>query len=196
MPTGLVYRSAILYEAAMLALYGRHYFSRCRVLADLIPDAASVLELCCGPAMLYRRYLKPKHVQYLGLDVNPRFVAPLGAAGRLWNVQDDLPLPRADYVVMQASLYHFLPDASPILDRMLSAAGKQAIVAEPIRNLSDGRVPLLAALARRQTDAGTGAQPQRFNEKTLDAFFSRYASQVSRSFLIPGGREKIYLLDV
>lgn len=180
----------------MLALYGRHYFSRCRAIADLIPSGACVLELCCGPADLYSHYLKPKNVQYVGLDINPRFVARLGEAGRVWNVQEPLPLPGADYVLMQASLYHFLPDPAPVLDRMLSAARTQVIVAEPIRNLSDGRVPLLSALARRGTDAGTGAQPHRFNEQTLDAFFARYAGRVSRSFRIPGGREKAYVLDV
>ena len=194
--TSLIYRHPLIYDAAMLALYGRHYFSRCRVIAELIPEGASVLELCCGPAQLYRRHLKRKGVRYVGLDVNPRFVVPLGTAGRLWNVQDDLPLPAADYVLMQASLYHFLSDPSAILDRMICAAEKQVIVAEPIRNLSDGRVPLLSALARCHTDAGTGAQPRRFNEQTLDAFFTRYASRLSRSFLIPGGREKVYLLDV
>lgn len=191
----LIYRSPLLYRAAMLALYGRHYFSRCRAIADLIPSGASVLELCCGPAELYLRYLKPKNVRYLGLDINPRFVARLGDAGRMWDVQEALALPGSEYVLMQASLYHFLPDPSPVIDRMLSAATKQVIVAEPIRNLSDGQMPLLSALARRGTDAGTGAQPHRFNEQTLDAFFSRYAPRVSRSFLIPGGREKVYVLE-
>jgi hypothetical protein len=50
------------------------------------------------------------------------------------------------------------------------------------------------SLARRQTDPGTGAQARRFNEATLDAFFARYAPRVERSFLIPGGREKVYVL--
>lgn len=195
MPESLIYRSPLLYRAAMLVLYGRHYFSRCRVIADLIPDGSSVLELCCGPAHLYKRYLKPKNVRYTGLDINPRFIARLGELGRVWNLLDGPPLPAAEYVVMQASLYHFLPDPSAIVDRMLSAATKLVIVAEPIRNLADSRFPLLSTIARRETNAGTGAQPLRFNERTLDAFFSRYAPRVSKSFLIPGGREKVYVLD-
>jgi hypothetical protein len=166
MSEGLVYRSPLLYRAAMLALYGRHNFTRCRAIADLIPPNSSVLELCCGPADLYFRYLKPKTVRYMGFDINPRFVSRLGERGRVWNVQDASPLPAAEYVLMQASLYHFLPDPSPVIDR----------------------------IARRETNAGTGAQPLRFNEQTLDAFFSRYAARVSRSFLIPGRREKVYVL--
>lgn len=194
MSESLVYRSPLLYRAAMLALYGRHYFSRCRAIADLIPPNSSILELCCGPADLYFRYLEPKGVRYTGFDINSRFVARLGELGRVWNVQDASPLPAAEYVLMQASLYHFLPDPSPVIDRMLSAATKQVIVAEPIRNLTDSRWPLISRIARRETNAGTGAQPLRFNEQTLDAFFSRYAACVSRSFLIPGRREKVYVL--
>lgn len=194
MSESLIYRSPLLYRAAMFVLYGRHYFSRCQVIADLIPANASVLELCCGPADLYRRYLKPKNVQYKGLDINPRFIEPLGELGRLLDLKDQSPLPVADYVLMQASLYHFLPAPSPVVDRMLSAARKQVIIAEPIRNLADSRCHFLSAIARRQTDAGTGAQPLRFNEPTLDAFFARYTARISNSFLIPGGREKVYVL--
>lgn len=195
MGESLIYRRPLLYRAVMLALYGRHYFARCRVIAELVPEGASVLELCCGPADLYRNYLRPKSVRYTGLDINPRFVARLGSAGRVWDVQADLPLPTADFVLMQASLYHFLPDPSAVLERMLRAAAKQVIVAEPIRNLADSGIPFLSAMARRHTDAGTGSQPRRFNQQSLDDLFSRYSDRVSRSFLIPGGREKVYVLD-
>jgi SAM-dependent methyltransferase len=196
--TSLVYRSALAYESAMLLLYGRHYSGRYRAIADLIPVDAAVLDVCCGPAHLYHRYLKRKSVQYCGLDVNERFIRRLtksGAEGRLYDVAGGEAFPPADYVIMQASLYHFLPAAGPVVDRMLRAARRQVIVAEPIRNLADSRVPLLAWFARRQTDPGLGPQPHRFTEETLDALFAAYRSRVVRSFLIPGGREKVYVLD-
>ena len=135
------------------------------------PPAQSVLDVCCGPAHLYHRYLKAKSVQYCGLDINERFIRRLtksGAEGRLYDVAGGEPFPPADYVIMQASLYHFLPAAGPVVDRMLRAARRQVIVAEPIRNLADSRVPLLAWFARRQTDPGLGPQPHRFTEETLD----------------------------
>ena len=182
----------------MRVLYGRHYGSRFQAIAQLIPDGASVLDLCCGPARLYLRYLKPKSVRYVGLDINEKFIARLnheGGTGELWDVHSARPLPEADYVVMQASLYYFLPDPSAVVDRMLQAARKNVIVAEPIRNLSDSRIPLLALFARAQTDAGGGSPAGRFTETSLDAFFEEYARQVSRSFLIPGGREKLYILQ-
>jgi ubiquinone/menaquinone biosynthesis C-methylase UbiE len=193
----LVYRSPIIYETVMRALYGRHYASRYRAIADLIPAESEVLDLCCGPAHLFHRYLSKKSVRYCGLDINARFIEGLvktGATGQVWDLNDPRDLPAADDVVMQASLYHFLPDPSAIIDRMLRAAKRQIIVAEPIRNLADSGVPILSALARRYTDPGIGRQADRFTEATLDKFFSRYSDRISNSFLIPGGREKVYVL--
>jgi SAM-dependent methyltransferase len=193
----LIYRSPRLYELVMLALYGRHYFARYRAVADLIPAGASVLDVCCGPATLYHRHLRGKGVRYTGLDLNEAFIRRLtraGAGGQVWDLAGGEPLPRADYVVMQASLYHFLPDPAPVVDRMLDAAGEQVIIAEPVRNLASCKLPLVARLARHQTDPGAGAPAGRFTEATLGAFFARYAEREARSFLIPGGREKVYVL--
>lgn len=194
----LVYRNAVLYESAMLALYGRHYFARYRAIADLIPEHVSVLDVCCGPAHLYHRYLKRKGVQYCGLDINQRFIDRLrnhGGSGEIWDVASERELPLNDYVLMHASLYHFLTGPVSVIDRMLRGARRQVIIAEPIRNLADRNVPLLSRLARRHTDPGSGRQPNRFTEKTLDALFAPYRGRVARSFLIPGGREKVYVLN-
>jgi hypothetical protein len=197
MATSLVYRNTLLYELAMLALYGRHYFARCRVIADLIPQGAEVVDVCCGSARLYHGYLRQKAVRYTGLDLNARFIASLlrrGGHGQVWDLQSEQSLPAADYVLMQASLYQFLPNASPIVDRMLRAAREQVIIAEPIRNLASSNIPLLSWFARRGTDPGHGDKPHRFTEQTLDDFFTCYAPRLRRSFLIPGGREKVYVL--
>ena len=199
MTPSLVYRSALVYESAMLVLYGRHYFSRYRVIADLIPQNASVVDVCCGPARIYHRHLKRKGVRYYGLDINQRFISKLvraGAGGEIWDLTNERELPPADYVVMQASLYHFLPDGAAIVDRMVRAARRQVIIAEPIRNLADSKIPFLSALARRQTDPGIGEQSHRFTESTLDKLMSRYTSRPNRSFLIPGGREKVFVLGI
>ena len=182
----------------MLVLYGRHYFTRYRVIADMIPDQASVLDVCCGPAVLYRRYLAGKHVDYTGLDINEGFIRKLqstGANGKVWDLLIDTPLPTADYVIMQASLYHFLPDAAPVVDRMLEAARKQVIIAEPITNLATSRVKWLSRMGRRLTDSGHGEEALRFTEDSLDEFFKRYRPLIRTSFLIPGGREKVYVLE-
>nr|WP_198429073.1 methionine biosynthesis protein MetW [Nocardia bovistercoris] len=182
----------------MRGLYGRHYGARYRAIADLIPDGASVVDLCCGPATLYTGYLRERGVEYTGLDLNAGFVARLnasGGTGAVWNMHSDEPLPTADYVLMQASLYHFLPDPAPVLNRMLAAARKQVIIAEPVRNLASSDNKVLAAVARRFTDAGEGAEEHRFTETSLDAFLDRYADRVEQRSLIAGGREKLYVLS-
>ncbi len=135
---------------------------------------------------------------YIGLDVNEAFVAKLRGAGvdaRVMDLSDPrAALPGADVAIIHASLYHFLPDAGSLLDRMLAAAAERVVVAEPIRNLSTSRLPGVGVLGRRAADPGVGGHEQRFTEATLDQLMAGYAERVRSAFLIPGGREKVYVL--
>ena len=81
MSESFIYKSSTAYELAMLLLYGRHYSSRYRAIAELIPPASNVLDLCCGPAFLYRRYLRAKSVPYTGLDINAKFIEQVARLG-------------------------------------------------------------------------------------------------------------------
>ncbi len=194
----VIYRSPLIYESLMLALYGRHYNARYSSIADLIPDGADVLDLCCGPASLYFRYLRGKRVAYRGLDLNSRFVSRLkqrGVAAEIRDLREERPLPKADYVVMQASLYHFLPDAAAIVNRMLAAARNAVLIAEPVKNLSSANLPLVASISRILTDPGVGPQVNRFTEQSLDGLFGNFSAQVRTSFRLPGGREKLFILE-
>ncbi len=194
----LIYKSPALYRLTNRLLYGRHHAARFRVIADLIPARSTVVDLCCGPALLYHRYLKQKAVHYTGVDISPFFIEALnrrGGHGLVWDLRSDRPLPRADYLVIQGSLYFFLPDPSSLIDRMLAAAKNQVIIAESIRNLSTSRVALISDIAMKLAGAVKGNHPPRFTEATLDEFFERYSSRVERSFKIPGGRDKVYVLE-
>lgn len=194
----ILYKSAAVYNLAMRLLYGRHYASRGARIAEIIPAGSTVLDLCCGPAVLYHRYLREKSVDYTGLDINPGFVDALtshGIRAYLWDLRSEAPLPRSDYVVMEAALYHFLPAASDVVDRMLAAANKEVIIAEPIRNLASSKVSVISAIAGRLSGPGVGTHPQRFTEETLDRFFDSYSAIVKDSFTIAGGREKVYVLE-
>jgi SAM-dependent methyltransferase len=197
--TSLVYRSALGYELIMRALYGRHYAARMTAVAEQVPPGASVLELCCGPGTLYRRYLRRRAGAYIGVDMNERFVAALRAEGvdaRRVDLADDAePLPAAEVAIMQASLYHFLPEPAAIVDRMLAAARDRVVVSEPVRNLSTSSLPGVARLGRRAADPGVGSHTERFTEATLDELMERYRGRVCAAFLIPGGREKVYVLS-
>lgn len=198
MSTSLIYRSAPGYELLMRVLYGRHYAARMRVVAEQVPEGASVLELCCGPGTLYERYLRHRAGSYIGLDINARFVGELRRRGVEARVVDLArqrgPLPGAEVVLMQASLYHFLPGASQIVERMLGAAQDRVIVSEPVRNLASSQNPLLGALGRRGADPGVGGAERRFTEMTLDQLFEPYRERILQAQLIPGGREKLYVL--
>jgi Methionine biosynthesis protein MetW len=201
MAGSVIYSNASIYEAVMQVLYGRGYSDRFRSVADLIAEGSSVLDVCCGPGTLFHRYLKPKRVRYTGLDINQHFVNRLsaaGATGLIWDVSEARPLPRAEYVIMQASLYHFLPEAASVIERMIVAAEKQVLIAEPIRNVTDSRIPLLASFARKLTNPGTGDQPNRFNEAKLDTLMGQYRApgHAMQSRLVAGGREKLYVLDL
>ena len=198
MSTSVIYRSALGYELLMRALYGPRYAARMTAVAAQVPAGASVLELCCGPGTLYRRHLRGLAGGYIGLDVNERFLARLRQAGadarRLDLARSHAPLPDADVALIQASLYHFLPDAAPIVDRMLAAARDRVIVSEPIRNLTTSRLSAIGRLGARATDPGVGGHGERFTEATLDELMARYAHRIQTAFLIPGGREKVYVL--
>jgi SAM-dependent methyltransferase len=195
--TSLVYRSAAGYELLMRALYGRHYAARIEAVAEEVAPGASVLELCCGPGTLYLRHLRERAGDYIGLDVNERFVAALRARGvdarQVDLATDESPLPSADVAIIQASLYHFLPCPERIVERMLTAARERVIVSEPIRNLASSDVPIVRLLGRRATDPGVGGHAGRFTEETLDALMERY--RTLKAFPIPGGREKVHVLD-
>ena len=158
-----------------------------------------MLELCCGPGTLYTRHLRRRVDHYIGLDVNGRFIETLRRAGadarEIDLGADKRPLPGADVVIMQASLYHFLPDAEAIVKRMIAAARDRVIVSEPVRNLASSELPVIGALGRRAANPGVGSHAQRFTETTLDLLMQRHRPRVLKVSLIPGCREKVYVLD-
>ena len=193
----LIYKSSALYGVVNRLLYGRYHLARYRVIADLIPPRASAVDLCCGTATLYHRFLRAKNVRYTGLDASPSFIDALnrrGGHGIVWDLRLDRPLPRADYVIIQGALYFFLPDPSPLIERMLAAADNGVIIAEAIRNLSNSAIPGISNLAKRLAGAAEGSAVTRFNEETLDQLFADYSPELKQSFKIPGGRDKVYVL--
>ena len=201
MSTSLIYRSAAGYELLMRMLYGRHYADRLVAVAQRVRPGASVLELCPGPGALYEHHLRNRAGAYTGVDINGGFVGRLqrlGAEGLVLDLADDsVSLPPADVVIMQASLYHFLPGADAIVDRMVAAARERVIIAEPIRNLATSGVALIGLIGRRAANPGAASDShgERFTEPTLDRLMARYGRLTLEAFKIPGGREKVYVLD-
>jgi len=163
------YWHPILYQTAMRLLYGRSYRDRYERLAQIIPDGSSVVDLCCGDAYLYRRFLSQKSVSYLGLDINGGFVRWLqrrGIEAREFDVRSD-EIPGGDIVLMQASLYQFIPSEKEILGAMIGAARRYVILVEPVRNLSSSASSFLSWLGASLTDPGTGKVTERFDTQRL-----------------------------
>ena len=193
----LIYRSGALYEIIMRVLYGRYYANRYRALNMVIPAGSSVTELCCGPGTLFRKYLRDRNIHYTGLDMNNGFVAKViqaGGYGICTEITSKTPIPHADRVIMQASLYHFLPDeAEPVLLAMLAAAREEILVAEPVKNLATASHPVLAFFGKHLTDPGSGKHTYRFNAESLEALIMRVTpSECVIRQLVGGGREVFY----
>ncbi len=182
----------------MRVLYGRYYAARDAAVAAHVPDGATVLELCCGPARLYLRELRGRTRSYVGLDASERFVERLrrrGVDARRADVAT-AELPPADVVVMQASLYHFLPaaTAAAMVRRMRAAAGDRVVISEPVRNLASSRVGVVARLAAGGAATAGGAQAERFDEASLRALMDGFGDDVLHAAPAPGGREHVYVL--
>lgn len=181
----------------MRVLYGRYYAARDAAVAAHVPDGASVLELCCGPARLYLRELRGRIGSYVAIDASATFVDRLRRRGVDARRGDaaTAELPVADVVVMQASLYQFLPDAEAMLRRMRAAARGSVVVAEPVRNLASSRLGVVARLGAGGAATAQGAQAQRFDAESLRALMGRFGAAVLAHEQAPGGREHVYVLS-
>jgi glycosyltransferase involved in cell wall biosynthesis len=158
------------YNLTMRLLYGAEYERAAAAVAARITDGASVVDVCCGTAQLYRDFLRARGCSYLGLDFNGDFVmhARRRAADVRWfNLETD-PIPAADYVVICSSLYHFADRADEILTRLRRAARRAVLISEPVRNLS--QLPALGRLAAALTDPGTGESNGHLRRFDLDSF--------------------------
>lgn len=193
---GIIYRSPRLYRTAMKLLYGREYDNRYESIHELIPAGASVLDVCCGDAWLYRRYLSQKNVRYTGIDISAAFIAAGAADGidiRLVDIETDAMPEEADYVVIQGSLYQFIPSEAEILQKLAAAARKKLIVAEPVSNLAQSGNSMMKWISAVATNPGTGQKTERFTRERLYQLMQRFDVIESRE--ICGGREMLYVID-
>jgi trans-aconitate methyltransferase len=168
MDNGLVYRSPALYRLAMRVLDSDRK-AREQLVVDAIAPGSAVVDLCCGDAPLASELLA-KDCTYLGLDLNPQFVADAvrrDLDARVWNARTD-DIPEADVVVMLSSLYQFIPDERAFVGRLLAAARELVVLAEPIRNWATSDSRALRAMARRLTRVDGRAFESRLGEGDLD----------------------------
>jgi len=188
-----IYANRRTYHWLMRGLYGRHFEDRYRAIAAHVPAASHVVDVCAGDAYLYLAHLRHKPVTYIAVDASPQLVAWARARGvdaRLFDVWND-DLPQGDSVIMQASLYQFLPRADRIVDKLLAAARQRVIITEPVRNIADSGNPVLALLGKRFTKpSGEQYAAQRFNRASFTALCQTFPELQNLADL-PGGREML-----
>lgn len=197
MKRSLIYRNPFIYRLLMFALYGREYLNRFKTIASFIESRSSVMELCCGFGDFYAYGLKAKQVDYSGVDISPDFVK-YGLKKGIKILEGDinnLEFADCDYCVMISSLYHFQPHPEAIIKKMLAASGKNAIIAEPVKNLLNSKCRLVSRLALLLTNEGGGKNNFRFTEDSLrglmEANFKKNIVSVAET---KNGKEKIYIL--
>ena len=185
-----LYWHPVIYQIFMRLLYGTHFQDRYKAIADLIPSFSDVMELCMGDGYLYRNYLRQKKVKYLGLDINETFVRQAGRRGITARIHDLItdPLPSHDYLILQGSLYQFIPHESQIVQKALNASRRMLVVAEPVKNLSSGRNRVVSLIAAYSANPGGRHALYRFNEESLLQFFRQFR-EFKEVIPIKGGRE-------
>lgn len=167
-------------------------------ISNIIEPASSVLEVCSGPCDMHF-YLKKKNCQYLGVDFNPVFIKSAVDRGIPVKELDVRRLneitQKFDYVIMQASLYHFFPNVESVIKDMSLLAKKAVIISEPIRNVSSSKSKWLGVLGKILSNPGDGTGTFRFNEESLARTIESSGLKKISESLMPGGREKIYVLQ-
>lgn len=192
MKTGFVYWHPMIYQFGMRLLYGKNFLSRYETISDLLPENVSVVDLCCGDCYM-EKILRKKRIDYLGVDLNPAFIKHAlkrGIKAQLIDIEQG-EIPKGDYIIMQVSLYQFMPNHRALIDKMFASANKGVIISEPTRHVSSAKNPLVSLLGILATRVNSKDFPNRLTKIELLDLFNEY--KVSSVKEINGGRDLIGL---
>lgn len=192
----ILYKNSWFYHTMLAGAYGRRRWDRFRAVAEWIPEAASVVDVCSGDGTLAEHL--PPSVNYRGLDRSPAMIRAGQKRGRRiesFNLRTD-PLPEADVVVCQISLYQFHPDTETTVARMFAAASQRLIITESVRSLAQSAFPPLAVLGDWALRV-EGMDDSRFRHtpESLEELFRPYGSQLRHQGPINGGRDWLFVLE-
>jgi hypothetical protein len=196
MPQSPIYWHPVFYNRAMRLAYGSKFETRYKHLERYIPENCELLELCMGDAFFYQHYLQKKNITYKCADINPVFVRSArkkGIDAQLLDVYSD-PIPKADYILMQASLYHFIPDEKKIIEKLLDACNKAVIISENVENLSNASSKIRADLGTYLSKAKSGQSRIKFTRKTLRESLSDHKHYIDAWEELPENKEVIIVL--
>ena len=188
----IIYSYRFLYNIAVRCLYRKEFEDRYEKIALLIPESSTVVELCCGDCYLYKHYLKKKNVKYTGLDINTGFIYSAQRDGInviYHNLLTNNPIPEAEYIIIQASMYHFLPDVNGFYSRLLKSTQKELIISEAVETLSTSSNPLIRFIARCALNPGSGPPTEYFTKQTFKKFCDEHSDNLKCLFEIANGKE-------
>ena len=191
-----VYWHPKLYAFTMRMLYGSFYESRYAHLQKLVPDGCQLLELCMGDLYFYENYLRKKNIQYSCTDVNPVFVKAAKAKNINARLSDMLKdeIPESDYILIQGSLYHSIPEQAAFIRKLLNSCNKQLIISENTKNVSNSGNGLISSLAAFFSKAKAGQSRIKFSKDMLKETFSSFENNIVQWIEPSDSQETIIVL--
>ena len=192
----ILYWHPIIYNLLVKLMYKKHYNDRYREINRLIEADSSVVDVCCGDSYLYS-FLKNKNINYLGLDFNPTFInvsVKKGINVRLFNIFKD-EIPKADYVVIQTSLYQFIPNHDRILKKLLLATGKYLIITETVKSFGASNNKFISTIGKFLNNPGDGVKPERFSKSSFETAIEPFRKKIIDKYFICDGMDLLVIIE-
>ncbi len=165
----ITYWHPFFYKILMKLLFRESYNVRYLEIANLIENNSSVIDICCGDAKLYE-FLKKKNVKYTGVDFSKTFYNYLKKKKiDVINIDiknEEIPI-KADYVVIQSSLYQFIPNHIDLVKKLLAVSKKYLIIQETVISYTTSSNKFLSIIGKFLNNPGDGYKTKRLDRKKL-----------------------------
>ena len=191
----ILYWHPNIYNFLVRLMYKTSFNERYTTINNLITDNSSVVDVCCGDSYLYS-YLKNKNINYLGLDFNPTFInisKRKGIKARLFNIYED-PIPHADYIIIQTSLYQFIPNHDQILKKLYQAADKYLIITETMKSYGGSKNKFFSKIGKYLNNPGDGIKENRFSLITFKKAMEPFQEKIENEFFIKGNIDYVVVI--
>ena len=191
----MLYWHPYSYKFLVRLMYKKHYGELYETINDLIAENSSVVDVCCGDSYL-QSFFENKNIEYLGLDFNPTFInfsSKRGINAKLFNIYKD-DIPQADYIVIQTSLYQFIPNHDQILQKLYQAADKYLIITETLKSLGGSGNKFVSSIGRFLNNPGDGVKAERFVMPTFKKAMEPFQKNIENEFFINGGLDYLVVI--
>ena len=176
-------------------MYKNHYNERYEAINNAIADNSSVVDVCCGDSYL-QSFFRNKNIDYLGLDFNSTFIdfsSKRGINVKLFNIYED-DIPRADYIILQTSLYQFIPKHFQILQKLYQAADKYLIVTETMASYGGSKNKFISMIGKLLNNPGDGIKVERFSLPTFKKALEPFKINIENESFINGGLDYLVVI--